>query len=90
MIPVCERSSGPNSLYINIPNHAIITPLSPQSLKSGMKNFASCSSDMSLSISLSLELAETPPQIITSSFLVCESALSVTSTSIEKAVSWSE
>ncbi len=75
---------------ISLPSQAIIAPLSMQNLRSGTNISAPLSSAISWTISLRRAFWATPPPRRTWSFPVWAIALSVTSVSIAKAVSWTE
>ena len=75
---------------ISLPSQAIIAPLSMQNLRSGTNISAPLSAAISATISLRRRFWATPPPRRTSSLTVWAIALSVTSASMAKQVSWIE
>ncbi len=75
-------------LYANAPVQAIMAPLSSAYSLGTTLNRALCSLAIMLSMVCSRLLAATPPVRRSSGFSVCASARSVTSVSMENAVSW--
>ena len=76
--------------YISLPSQAIMAPLSMQNLRSGTNISAPLSAAISAAISLRRRFWATPPPRRTSSLPVWAIALSVTSVSMAKAVSWTD